>query len=138
MKARPLNRTALARKYNVSLLTVDRWVARGCPHRRRGRAYEFELNDVAGWRAQQLVKHSNGGNTSGRRVCPDARKILSGLMLAQDHLIPWCHEQILLLYGIPLLPPLEGEKLARVSIPHADRWRGMFAIYVEGLGGNGY
>ncbi len=160
-KSVTFNRSGLAKAYDVSPPAIDGWVRRGIPHRRRRDGeYVFRLDDVREWRARQLSEDSrsrySGG--SGRRPIPeDASKIVGGLMLAEDHIIPWKHDQVvrypdyakhagideeelftLLLYGLPTLPPAPGEKLCRVSIPHADRWRTMFAIFVEGLGGDGY
>lgn len=159
-----MNRSELARRYNVSLPTVDSWVRRGCPHVRTGAGgYQFDLEAVATWRAQRLVEDSRrreGGDERRPRprpVAPEAKQILEGLILPRDQIMPWLHENVvtfpeyarhaelsegelftLMLYGLPLLPPARGEKLARVSIPHADRWRALFAAWVEGLGGDGY
>ena len=47
MKA--VNRSALAKTFNVSLQTVDRWVARGCPHKRTGKGYVFDIEQVKAW-----------------------------------------------------------------------------------------
>lgn len=150
-----LNRTKLAKTYGVSGTTVDNWVRRGCPSTRAKHERVFDLHRVAEWRAAELVNQA-GRNRSGRKVCPEASKILGSLLLTMEELIPWIQGDVvtfpeyatragisedevftLMLYGMPLLPPAEGEKIARISVPHADRWRGMFAIYVEGLGGDG-
>jgi hypothetical protein len=79
------------------------------------------------------------------------------MLLSMDTLIPWIEGDVvdfdkyaeragldpdevssLLLYGLPTLPPAPGEEVMRVSVPHADRWRAMFAVWMEGLGGDGY
>jgi hypothetical protein len=163
--AKKLNKAALARRYGVSLPAVDGWIRRGCPHTRtKNGEFAFDLALVGPWRAQRLAEESIanvGGRSSanGRRsIAPEASRLLTGLMLPEGYYMPWCHDQVvsyreygestglddaelftLLLFGLPILPPEPGTAVgARVSIPHADRWRAMFAIYVEGLGGDGY
>ena len=42
-----------------------------------------------------------------------------------------------MIFGFPILPPAEGEKIARVSRPHAELWRLMFGLLIGTLGGNG-
>lgn len=85
-----------------------------------------------------------------------AADLLEALALPQELLLPWDHEEVvpldtyreelglkprdfaeLVLYGLPILPPAEGEKVARVSRPHAERWRTLFAGHIEQLGGDG-
>jgi hypothetical protein len=42
-----------------------------------------------------------------------------------------------ILYGMPSLPPAEGEDVVRVSFPHAELWRLYSARFIENLGGAG-
>ena len=75
--------------------------------------------------------------------------------MPMDLMIPWLHEDVvpirqyaqkvglsheeiveLMIYGLPTLPPAKGKKSARVSIPHAERWRIMFAGFLHTLGGD--
>ncbi len=78
------NRSDLAREYGVSLVTVDNWVRRGCPHERRrnGRSdYLFRLHEVAQWRARQLAEDSQRRG-KGRFLIPDAAaEWLTSLMM---------------------------------------------------------
>lgn len=60
-----VNRTGLARRFHVTLKTVDDWVARGCPFVKRpegdGDRWEFDVSAVESWR-------KNDGGSSARIV----------------------------------------------------------------------
>jgi phage terminase Nu1 subunit (DNA packaging protein) len=45
-----MNRPQLATFFDVSLVTVDAWVRRGCPHKKNGRNYRFDCREVVRWR----------------------------------------------------------------------------------------
>jgi hypothetical protein len=95
MKSPTYNRGQLAKKYRVSVQTVDAWMRRGCPHVQRSkgrREHVFELNEVARWRAQQLAEDSQrrGYANGGRRPIPDAaREWLDTIAIGQELLLPW-------------------------------------------------
>jgi hypothetical protein len=95
MKSPTYNRSELAKKYGVSVQTVDAWTRRGCPHRQRKsgrRDYVFELWEVAKWRAAQLAEDSQrrGYSNGGHRPIPDAaREWLDNIAIGQELLLPW-------------------------------------------------
>lgn len=43
------NRSQVAEEFGVSLVTVDDWVRKGCPHKRVGKTYVFAFADVVRW-----------------------------------------------------------------------------------------
>jgi hypothetical protein len=47
---RHLNRSELAKELNVNLSTVDSWIRKGCPCRKRDRQWQFDLEEVERWR----------------------------------------------------------------------------------------
>lgn len=154
-----VTKAGLARLYGVSVNSVDAWVRRGCPHERRKRAYAFDTAKVAAWRERRARDGGAPPAAPGRRrVHPEGVRWLKSLALSQDHLLPWMHDAIVpideyskmvgldhaegelltwLVYGFPILAPAEGEEVARVSVPHAERWRFLFAGFVEMIGGDG-
>jgi hypothetical protein len=84
------------------------------------------------------------------------RAVLDDFVLPEDFLVPWSvppdrlltvpqyekhigveHGEIIDLmgYGLPILPPEPGKKLARVSVEHAERYRFLLAVLLHRLGG---
>ena len=45
-----INRSELSKTFNIALGTVDRWISRGCPHEKKGKALQFDLQAVKKWR----------------------------------------------------------------------------------------
>lgn len=151
-----VTKSELAKRYGVSTQAVDGWIRRGCPHGKTGRSYAFDPAEVAEWRAKRLAEESPRRGL--RRVHPEAKKLLDDLALSAEEMVPWAHGEVVslveyeercglrdsgevfewMIYGFPILPPAPGEKLAQVSIPHAERWRMLFAVFINGLGGDGY
>lgn len=114
-------------------------------------AYLSHLREIAAGRQQG----QGGRGQNGRRSTPGEVLRDINLVLPREHLIPWAHDQIfdfpdyekeagieeggafdLLCYGLPILPPARGKKVARVSWPHAERWRVLVAVLVFHLTGN--
>jgi len=65
-----VNRQQLADAMGVSLPTVDRWVAEGCPVKQRGRKgipWEFVLGDVVAWWGERERTNAAGGDTSDEK-----------------------------------------------------------------------
>lgn len=60
---------AVAEAEGVAVQTVRGWVARGCPHGKRGQALRFNLEEVRAWRARNASVTGHGGarKGSGRR-----------------------------------------------------------------------
>ncbi len=96
---------------------------------------------------------SRGNGSGGSDRAENARAFFEMHVLPQEHLIPWQHDQVMTLpeyaertgigdgvidliaYGLPILPPAEGEKVGRVSWPHAERWRVLMAGVLFQLAG---
>jgi hypothetical protein len=162
-----LSKRGVAEALDVSSVTVDRWVSRGCPVLERGakgKRWVLDLAAVVEWLAERRAagygppasRSKATGGRSCRTPSPEAVELLDGLVLSLDQMIPWQHgdvvtvtayqEQIgidadewlyLVALGMPYYPPAAGETVGRVSIPHAERFRGLLSCFVEGLGGDG-
>ena len=57
----PLHKTAdVSKRLGVSVETVRNWIRAGAPHKKRGRGYVFDLDQLNEWRAKNLVTGKNG------------------------------------------------------------------------------
>jgi len=137
---------------------IDRGAVPVADRRGKGGAPRYRLSDVL----RALDK------PIGRSR--DVANALATLELSAEALMPWAHDGVvplgeylvslgiegpfedhedeirtLLAYGMPVLPPAEGDslrpadgdRLPRVSLPHAELWRAQFSYMIERAGGNG-
>lgn len=54
-----LNRTELAKKLGISLTSLDNWTRRGCPGRKVGGRWRFNLDEVRLWRNSESEKNNS-------------------------------------------------------------------------------
>lgn len=162
-----LTKRATADALDVSLPTVDRWIARGCPVLERGakgKPWQLDLAAVVQWLAERRARGFGPPATRAkpssartrRSPAPEAVELLDSMMLSMDYMVPWTHDHVvsvtayreqigisedellyLMAFGLPYFPPTEGETVGRVSIPHAERFRGLLSCFVECHGGDG-
>jgi len=60
-----MTKRQLAKKYQVSLTTIDAWLLKDCPHTRgRSGRYHFNAQAVDRWRAETMLKASDPGAMS--------------------------------------------------------------------------
>ena len=110
--------------------------------------------------ARVLLGDLQPGGEGGVRTCRlqlGPRQVMERLQLPLACVVPWSHSEVmdldtyqrsigldpkggeiidLISFGFPLLPPAPGERLARVSKPHADLWRALFSLVIGMCGGN--
>lgn len=66
-KGQTVTRSGLAEVFGVALPTVDGWVRAGCPYITkggRGKQWEFDTADVAGWLRDRAVSDATGGQVT--------------------------------------------------------------------------
>lgn len=114
---------------------------------------------IARLQASAAGRDSKRGRSSGRLAeAASPREIVKEFALSRDLLIPWHSPPDnlvtlpeygelmglpeedggafdLLIYGLPLVPPAQGQEVARVSLAHAERYRMLLALFLNGLGG---
>jgi len=144
-----VNRSGLAEVFEVSLPTVTAWVREGMPFVERGgqgKPWQFDTAECIEW-----VHKRSEPKPESLSPAP----FLDDLAIPMGELLPWLHPDVVtfseyaeqsgfspdellefVVYGLPVLPPKNGEEQARVSVPHADRWRFLFSVLIEGLGGD--
>lgn len=81
-----LTKRELARRYRVSVVTIDDWLRRGCPGRRSGRTFGFDLAAVAEWRAQDLANQQQRTTPKRSDHIGDEARRLCGLPLGDEGL----------------------------------------------------
>ena len=161
------NRSELAEVLGVSLPSIDRFVRDGMPVERPGRRgvpARFDSAASVAWLRQRdaeraarrapLPRLYEGQSRASRE---EIRELLRGLWMRVEWMIPWDHAEVMTLtdyeasvglprdgeildwmrLGLPLLPPAPGEKIARVSKPHAELWRAFMGTLIERCGGDG-
>jgi hypothetical protein len=163
------NRTQIAEILGVSLPTVDRWVAAGMPAETRGKKgipSAFDVGVCVAWvRRRDAERQARRTLPQTRKNEPrasreDLRKILRGLWLPMEYMLPWHpgtpevlglreYEDELgldhgsaelldwLCLGLPSVAPAPGEKLLRIPLRQAELWRLLFGGLIEHCGGDG-
>lgn len=56
---RDLNKSELAEVFDVTIVTVDSWIRKGCPYEeagKNGKSWRFSLKKVVAWRVTELTK----------------------------------------------------------------------------------
>lgn len=82
MGAALINKNELAKAFDVSITTVDKWLTRGCPYVEKGtngREYKFSLNEVIRWRELR------NGNSSNRLSMGRDDALISAFEVRPDH-----------------------------------------------------
>ncbi len=54
-----MNKRELAKNFDISLTTIDKWLLKGCPYTKKNRQYEFNLPDVIAWHKQYFLSNNN-------------------------------------------------------------------------------
>ena len=149
---------ALATEFRLDRRTVARRLSQAgvAPAGNKAGAPTFRLSDAA----RALLAGSQGEPAKGGRTCRlqlEPATVLERLQIPVPYLVPWSHPDVIpldeyerslgldpkcgeildwLSFGFPIVPPAPGEKLARVSRPHADLWRALFGLVIGLTGGN--
>lgn len=57
-----MNKRELAKNFDVSLTTIDKWLLKGCPYTKKNRQYEFNLPDVIAWHKQYFLSNNQASD----------------------------------------------------------------------------
>lgn len=146
--------SALSTELGVDRRTVGRRLSDASvrPIGQRAGAAVYDLRQAA----EAVLRVARPAQQGVEEAAAATRGIFAQQRIPDAALVPWLHDEIvtlpeyeerigiegdevldLIAFGLPLLPPARGSDLARVSIPHADRWRWLFGLLVTARGGDG-
>ncbi len=57
-----MNKRELAKNFDISLTTIDKWLLKGCPYTKKDRQYEFNLPNVIAWHKQYFLSNNQSSD----------------------------------------------------------------------------